>query len=232
MKFKLTKEEFEKLSEDFQKEYTEKDGEYVLTIEGGEDTGALKRAKDHEKQRRQQAEQKARDLEAQLGEIQEQLEDLQNNSGKSGDIQKLEAQWKKKLKDREDELTQQLNSLNSEVNKLLVDNVADQLAMKLSDAPAVLKPHIKSRLTVEYVDGKPVTRVKDLDGEISIMTLDELESEFKSNKDFAPIIRGSQGSGSGAGGGNGGTGGTKPEKPNFSTASPKEIAEYIKSTKE
>lgn len=34
MKYKINKEEFKAISEDLQKRYTEKDGEYVLHVEG------------------------------------------------------------------------------------------------------------------------------------------------------------------------------------------------------
>lgn len=228
MKFKITKEEFGKLPEHFQAEYTEKDGEYVLNVEGGEDTGALKRAKDHEKERRQKAEQEARDLEEKMGEVQAELDDLISEKGNNPNLEK---KWQEKLDKREGELTTQIQDLTGEINRLLVDNVADSMARDLSDSPSVLLPHLKNRLTVEMVDGKAVTKVKDADGELSALTVDELKSEFESNKDFASVIRGSKGSGSGAGGGQGGGGG-QPQKPDFTKASPAEKAAYLKSQKE
>lgn len=234
MKYKLTKAQYDELSDDLKKEYQDQDGEYVLNVEGGEDTGALKRAKDHEKERRKQAEDKARQLEQDLNSTREELETLQNSKGDGEkDVAKLEAKWKKKLEDKERELGEKSQALEKELNTLLVDNVADRLAADLSDSPAVLRPHIKNRLTVERVDGKAVTRIKDADGELSPMTLDELKNEFQSNNDFASVIRGSQGSGSGAGGGQGGQGGGQaPKKPDFAKASTKEVADYLKSQKE
>lgn len=236
MKYKLTKAQYDELSDDIKKEYAESDGgEYTLNIEGGEDTGALKRAKDHEKERRKQAEDKARDLESQLNSTKEELQTLQESKGDGDkDVAKLESKWKKKLEDREKELSTQTQTLEKELNTLLVDNVADRLAADLSDSPSVLRPHIKERLTVERVDGKAVTRIKDADGELSPMTLDELKSEFESNNDFASVVRGSKGSGSGAGGGQGGNGGqgSGGEKPDFAKASTKEVADYLKSQKE
>lgn len=229
MKFKITKAEFDKLPEGFQAEYTEKDGEYILSVEGGEDTGALKRAKDHEKERRQKAEQKARDLEDQLGEVQTELDEVISNKA---DNPNLEKKWQEKYDKREKELTDESGELRTEINRLLVDNVAESMARDLSDSPGVILPHLKSRLTVEMVDGKAVTKVKDSDGELSALTLDELKNEFSSNDDFASVIRGSKGSGSGANGGQGGGGGNNTEKPDFTTATPAEKAAYLKSQKE
>lgn len=230
MKLKKKVKSLDEVQEQYRDLYVEKDGEFILEVDGEEDTGALKRAKDHEKKRRQDAEQKARDLEEQMADIQEQLDALQDKGGDK-DTSGIEKKWQDKYSKREKELTDQIDSLGKEINTLLIDNVADQIAADLSDSPAVLRPHVRQRLTVERVDGKAVTRVKDLDGELSAMTLDELKSEFQSNNDFASVIRGSKGSGSGASGGQGGQGG-KPQKPDFTKATPKEKAAYLKAQKE
>ncbi len=230
MKFKLSEEEFGKLPPHFQEEYNkdEESGEYTLKVEGGEDTGALKRAKDHEKKRRKEAEEKIRDLEEKVTEVQSQLEDARENGATA-----KERQLQKELDKVTKELGEQNQSLSSQLDSILLDGVADKLAAELSDSPKVLRPHILSRLTVDMEDGKRVTRIKDAEGEVSAMTLDELKSEFESSDEFASIIRGSNASGSGAHGGDGGKGGNgSPQKPEFSKASPKEIAEYLKSQKE
>lgn len=230
MKLKKKVKSLDEVQEQYRDLYVEKDGEFVLEVDGEEDTGALKRAKDHEKKRRQDAEQKARDLEEQMADIQEQLDDLQGKAGDK-DTAGIEKKWQDKFNKREKELTDQIDSLGKEISTLLIDNVADQLAADLSDSPAVLRPHVRQRLTVERVDGKAVTRVKDPDGELSAMTLDELKGEFQSNNDFASVIRGSKGSGSGASGGQGGQGG-KPQKLDFTKATPREKAAYLKAQKE
>ena len=69
LKRKLTAKEFEKLSEALQAEYIEKDGVYVLDVDGDEDTGALKRAKDRETQKRKDAESRLSDLEGKLADM-------------------------------------------------------------------------------------------------------------------------------------------------------------------
>lgn len=66
LKRKISKEAFDKLSEDIKAEYKEQDGEYVLDIDGDEDTGALKRAKDREAQLRRDAEKRAKEAEEKL----------------------------------------------------------------------------------------------------------------------------------------------------------------------
>lgn len=229
MKYKINESDFNSLSESLQSEYEKDDsGDYILKIEGGEDTGALKRAKDHEKARRQKAEDKLKELESELSTAQADYKSLLDEKSDSAGLEK---KWKEKLDAKEAEFNSQIQGLNGEMEKLLIDNVAEQMASDLSDSPSLLRPHIKGRLKVEKVDGKSTTRVLDENGEVSPLTLEELKSEFKSNPDFAPAIRGSNASGSGARGGNGGGGGDV-KKPDFSTASPKEMAAYLKSKKE
>lgn len=223
MKFKINKSEFDGLSEEMKKEYSGEGEEFTLNLEGGEDTGALKRAKEHEKTRRQKAEAKLKDVEDTLSSTKDELDELVSSKL---DNPSLEKKWQKKLDDRETELSGTITNLNGEINRLLVDNVADKMARDMSDSPSVVLPHIKNRLTIEMTDGKAVTKVKDADGELSALTLDELQKEFEGNKDFASVIRGSKGSGSGAGGSKGGG---NVQKPDFTTATPKEKAEYLKS---
>ena len=72
MKFRVTKTELEKLAPHYQSEYIEKDGAYILDVEGGEDTGALKRAKDREKAARIAAETKLNEVEGELDTLKSQ----------------------------------------------------------------------------------------------------------------------------------------------------------------
>ena len=84
LKKKLTKAEYEKLSEHIKAEYIEDGDGFRLDIDGDEDTGALKRAKDREAQLR-------RDAEAKLREAQEELDRINGDDArKKGDIATLE----------------------------------------------------------------------------------------------------------------------------------------------
>ena len=154
---------------------------------------------------RQAAEKEAKELRDKLDEI------TAGAARKTGDIEALEKSWGEKLSKREAELLKEIEGRDGHLNKMLVDNVAQSLAAKLSISPAVIMPHIKSRLQAEFKDGAGATRVLDATGKPSAMTLEELETEFRNNKDFAPIIIGSKASGSGAGGA--GSGGAPTGQP-------------------
>lgn len=202
LKKKLTKTEYDAAKADIKTEYKLVEGktdEYELDIEGGEDTGALLRAKDHEKRARQEAETKLREAQEKLDKIEaDAIKEREKAARESGDTKALEKSWKEKLEKREAELAKQIEVRDAALANLTVDNVAQQIAAKISTAPSILIPHIKNRLRSEIVDGVATTKVVDAKGLPSALTVAELEAEFVANKDYAAIITGSKASGGGA----------------------------------
>jgi len=195
LKRKITKEVFDKLSADLKAEYVEKDGEYVLDVDGddnNEDVGALRRAKDREVQARKDAEKKAREAEAKLAELDG------NDARKRGDIEALEKSWKDKYDKDTGELKTKLEAKDGFISKSLVDNVASSIAAEISTTPALILPHIRARLTADLEGDTPTTKVLGADGKPSASTVDDLKKEFVDNKEFATIIRASKASGGGA----------------------------------
>lgn len=231
MTLKATLDTLDGLPADVAKEYKENDeGKFVLDVEGLEDTGALKRAKEHEKKRRQAAEGKTSELESKLADLEEQLASL-DDPGKNKADDKQRIKLEQRIKELEGKLTTREGELLGEINRLTADATATKLASDLTDSPGLLLPHIRARLVTEIEDGKAVVKVRDKDGDVGGMSIEDLQKEFASNKEYAPIMKGSKGSGSGApGGGKGGGGDRKPL--DYSTASAKDIAADIKARKE
>lgn len=197
VKYKLTKAEFDKLAEHFRAEYKE-DGEgYVLDLEGGEDTGALKRAKDRESQAHRREKQRADELQARLDEAEGELNEFHENGGKKQrDIKTLTDAHKTALQAQKTEYESKLTKLQDHIKNGSVSSVVNRLAAELSDSPKILLPHLKGRVTADFNDdGEPVVRFLDADGQPSDMDYDGLKKEFLSNKDYASIIRASQASG-------------------------------------
>ncbi len=208
----ITKEEHAKLSAELQKEYIADGDGFKIDVEGGfEDAAALKRAKDHEKEQRKAAELKSKELQDQITTLTEERDGLLKGAIPKADVEKLENSYKGKLAAREKELNTQIETANASLQTLLVDNVAQSLASELSTAPAVIMPHIKSRLRAEKnTEGKFETKIVDTDGKPSALSIDDLKKEFIANTAFAPILTGSKGSGGGAAGpGGGGATGSK-----------------------
>ncbi len=238
MAVKMTLASLDGVPADVAKEYkkVEQEGKtvFLLDLDGYEDPAALKRAKDHEKEARKTAEKQAKDLATEKEKLQEEIDEMRRGNLPKADVDKLEASWKTKLAAKEAELTGKLTSAQKSLQKHLVDNVATTLAAKISSAPAVILPHIRSRLAAEEVNGDFVTRVLDKDGKPSAMSIEELQKEFTENKDFAAILVGSRASGSGgsgSGAGSGGSGGSSGTK-NLATASAKDLAAHIAAKKQ
>lgn len=195
LKRKITKAEFDKLDAAIKAEYVEKDGEYTLDVDGdtgGDDAGALRRAKDREVQARKDAERRAKEAE-------DKLADLDNNDArKRGDIEALEKSWDEKYKAREAELTTKLTGKDAFITKTLLDDRAFQIASGISDTPAILVPHIRARLHADLDGDTPTTKVLGADGKPSATTIEELTKSFVDNKDFASVIRANKATGGGA----------------------------------
>lgn len=189
--------------------YEERDGKFHLQVDGYEDPAALKRAKDHEKEARKKAEKDLKELREEFEQFRaEQENNVDDKNRKKGDVAALEQSYKDKIAKLEEKHAKELEGRDTQISKLLVDNVADSMAAELSDAPELLSEIIRKRLTVK--DGE--TRVLDANGELSATTVDELREEFRSNKKYAAVIRGSQANGGGSGGGGKGGGATKSFK--------------------
>lgn len=189
LKKKLSKADFEKLPDHFKSEYVEKDGNYVLDLDD-EESGALLRAKDREKELRKAAELEAKELREKLAGFEE------GDARKRGDITTLEKSWQSKLDETVKGLTEKLSKKDSYLKNNLVDSVALQIASKISTSPALLVPHIKARLAADLDGDTPSTKVLDAKGQLSALTIEELQNEFVTNPDFGAIIIGSKATGS------------------------------------
>ncbi|SNY42334.1 hypothetical protein SAMN05660659_04612 [Pseudomonas sp. LAMO17WK12:I6] len=220
LKFQL--DSLEGVDESIQSLYVEKDGKFVLGIEGlpqPEDVSGLK-----SKVQELLDEKKAEADKRKAAEEQARL-DREEALRKSGNVEELEKSWSEKYARREAELTGQLESTNStlqgQIRDLTVGRTATEIATTLAipGSAKALLPHIERRLSVEQRDGKPTVVVLDAAGKLSAATLDELKAEFTNDPAFGPLIAGSKASGGGAGGaGKGGgaakgnIGGTKEER--------------------
>ncbi|RON43537.1 hypothetical protein BK666_20935 [Pseudomonas frederiksbergensis] len=192
--------------------YVEKDGKYVLGIEGlpqPEDVSGLK-----SKVQELLDEKKAADKARKDAEDQARLE-REENARKSGNVEELEKSWSEKFNRREAELNgmleQERGTLSTQIRDLTVGRTATDIASALAipGSAKALLPHIERRLSVEQRDGKPVVVVLDAQGKLSAATLDELKAEFANDGAFAPLIAGSKASGGGANGAGGGGGAAK-----------------------
>lgn len=189
--------------------YTEKDGKFVLGIEGlpqQEDVSGLK-AKVDELLGEKKAAEKARKEAEETARA-----EREEAARKSGNVEELEKSWSEKYNRLQAELSGQLEQertgLQGQIRDLTVGRTATDIAAALAipGSAKALLPHIERRLSVELRDGKPTVVVLDQNGKLSAASLDELKAEFTKDTAFAPLIAGSKASGGGAPGAGGGGG--------------------------
>jgi hypothetical protein len=190
MKRKISKAEFDALSDAMKAFYKLEGADYLLQIEGEDDPAELRRARDREKQTAKEEKERADALQAKLDDI------TNVDARKKGDIDAIENSWKEKLRVKELELTTQLNRLKQQVNQLLVKSSIVKLASDVAgDNADLLMPHLEKRVVVEYDGDVPKLRILDAEGKPSALTIEELEKEIVANKKFASIIIASRASG-------------------------------------
>ena len=99
-------------------------------------------------------------------------------------MQALDASWKKKHEDALAELSgqyePQLQSLNGDLKRILIDSEAERVAHEIAipGAAAVLIPHLRNRLGIDMRDGQRVTVVIGPDGKPSALTVEELRKSL------------------------------------------------------
>lgn len=179
------------------------DGKFHLKLEN-DDADELRRAKEHEKTARQEAERKEREAREQITQLQKDLKAMQDAKDdghrKDNNVEALDASWQTKYTQREAELNGSIEKLQGALKNQLVDNVAQTMAAKLAgENSEIIMPHIHRRLSVEIGEsGEAKTVVLDATGTRSALTVEELEKEFFTSDKFAPIVIASKAKGSGA----------------------------------
>lgn len=205
LKYKLTKEEHEKLDDAQKAFYIEKDGEFVLDLEGA--PAPDESAKDLEDRlKKLEANNQALLSEKRKAEEARQKA-VEEAARKSGDTEALEKSWQQKLEQKEAELNARIEENQKVISGLTVGQTATKLAAEVFGQNAdLMMPHVTSRLTYETSDGAVKVRVLGADGKPTAGTVDDLKKEFIESQKFAPFVVGSRSNGPGGhGGGGGGT---------------------------
>ena len=203
-KRKITKVEYEALNPVLKEEYIA-DGEgYVMDLEDYDDATALKTAKDHEKNKRVEAQKALRDAQAKLAALETEA------ANGSGDVTKVNENWQKKFDAAVKDAETKTARLSAALNKTLVDDAAQSFASRFTN-PKVMLANIRPRVTADLDGDEPRTVILGKDGKPSNMTMDELFAEFSADKDFSGMIPGSKATG-GAGAQKGPSGGATQTK--------------------
>lgn len=211
------------------------DGKFRLAVDGLEDTSALKRARDHEKEQRFEAQRKAAEVEKQLQELQDQIEQQKNdNLKKGGKFEELEARLEKKRAEEmaamEAKYKAEIEARDEGLKKSTKASVVDSIASDIGKNPKALRPHLESRIQIEVENGVAKTIFLDDTGNPSELTKERFVQEFSKTDYLSDLIIGSKGSGGGASGsGDGGGASSDSKKIDLTKATAKQGVEALRS---
>ena len=227
LKAKISKADYDKLSDELKNEYKPSGDDYVLDVDGLDDAGELRRAKEREAQRAKDEKERADKAEKEAKELREKLDEgATTDARKRGDIEALEKSWKEKHDNAVKDGKAEADKLRDQMRRLLVRDKARALAEEISTAPELILPHIESRMSAEFDGETPITRVLDVDGKPSAASIDDLRKELVATPKFAAIIKASSASGGGAGNGGGSNGGGAASDKKFGDLTERERIEF------
>lgn len=234
MKFKISKADFENLSDDqktLYKSEPDSNGKHVLKVEGMPDVeGLISRISSLESSMTA-LETNNKNLKQEKDEALEKLEQAQNNKDKDdNNVEAVTRTYEKKL-EKKDQL---LANATEMLEKLTTGADAQKLSSDIAveGSSAVLIPHVGSRLRAEIdLDNKTYkTVVLDENGNDTAFKLDDLANEFRNNSAFGTVIRGSNADGEGHqhDGGSGSAAQKEMKRSAFNELSPTEQAAFAK----
>lgn len=241
MALKLIVDSLDGIPEALHGEYTEKDGKFVLAVDGIEDTSGLKSALDKERKTAKELEKKVKRWES-LGKTDEEIAALLA-SHEEAERKRLEAEgdhgkilkqhqdkWAKEKADLESELNA---ARSSERNAIIGNSVMSALtkAGATEEGVDLLPDRLAGRIKYETEDGKRVLKIMQADGETPMAgsgkdgaaTFDDLVKEATDK--WPSLFKGSGNTGSGKQPGNGAGGAGAKKKSDF--RSEKERAAWV-----
>lgn len=227
----------EEIEESQRSFYTEKDGKFVLGIEGmpTPDTSESDQRIEAMDSKIQELLSEKKSLAAKAKESEAlAASEAKELAKKNGDTDALEASWQAKfdttVNGLKEEYQPKITQLEGLLHNATVISKATQMASEIAipGSARALLPHIQSRLQMEIRDGQATTIVTDANGKPSALTVEELKNEFIGDAAFAPLIVGSQAAGGGANGSDGGAGSKTLKRADFTAKSPSEQMAFVK----
>ena len=179
LKRSIDKSAFDALHETLKTEYKVEGDKYTLDLDGGDE---LLRAKDHETNERKKREKELEAAKSELAAITAKI------TAKELDVAGVEKMWRDKVDAMQADIQKADTEYKTRYSQTLVAAEADKIARDISKSPSLLSRIIAERLSVEFVDGEPLLRVKTADGKPSVMTAKELATEIAANPEYEPII--------------------------------------------
>lgn len=184
MKFKISKAEWDALSDEQKALYNAKGDSYQMKIDGLPDVEGMQAKLDKLLDEAKQA--KAAKAEAE----QKAAADADAAARAKGDVEALDKSWSDKLAAANQTAEALKQKYHGQISKLLVENEAAALSARLFGKKAgLLQHHVTARLALEENEnGEFKTRVLDANGKPSASSIDDLYKEFAGNETFKDEI--------------------------------------------
>lgn len=241
MKLAYAVESLDAVPEPLRAAYTEKDGKFVLAVDGLEDTSGLKSALEKEREARKGLEAQTKRW-AGLGKTPDEIAELvkaqqdaeTERRRKEGDFDALLKQHQDTWSKREKELTERMTAAEKAEDRWFRESQLVQGLAKAGATPEgldLLPDRLALRIRTETVDGQRVRHVLQADGETpmagkgkgGVATIDDLIQEVV--KQYPGLFKATGGAGGGKPPGSaGGTGARTMTRAEFDALPPKERA--------
>lgn len=201
--------------------YVQKDGKFVLDVEGVPDVTGLKTALNTERTARGEAEKNLRETAKNLERFKDVDPDKYRDLlGREKDLTTQSKSWEtlrdqlntthaQELKARDE----QVKGLKGTLETQMITNVALTEIEKAQGSSVLLLPHIRDRAKLVEENGKLFVRLFDdkgnplIDNQGQYLTIAAFIGQLKQSQDFAGAFKGTGASGGGADGGGGSGGG-------------------------
>lgn len=211
MALKTIVDSLDEIDEGFRGLYVKDEGAGVYKLDVEPDANTAKELEELRKEKQRMEAHNKKLLEEKKKESDRARQAEEERARRDRDVESLERSIKEKHQSELEGYTSRNALLQAQLESQMVDNQALNLANQLSDTPALIMPHIKSRLRAQEVDGRWRLTVVDVMGNPTATTPDELVEQMRGDKQFAPLVRGTRAGGGGANGGNSGSGGNGNE---------------------
>lgn len=132
------------------------------------------------------------------------------------EFEQAKALMQSKFEEDMAKVTASLEATKNQLKTTMVDNVVTQMAAQLSgDNAHLMAPILRGRLEIVDKDGQLKLFVKDASGNVSNMTVEQLQKEVADDKRYAAIVKGRDSSGGNSNGNGGGNSNTNAEFEKF-----------------
>lgn len=210
LKLKISAEEWSALDEAIKALYSENGNEYVLSVDGIEDTSGLKSALDKERKARADFEKMAKKFgdigmtPEEIAELVKKQEEAERQKMESkGEWDKLKVQLLESHKKETDELKTELSTLKDEYESSIIEREAISAISSAKGFTQLLLPHVKMRIRAVKEDNRYHVRVIDKDGvprmnsKGEFLSVSDLVAEMRESEIFRHGFDGTGTSGSG-----------------------------------